>query len=320
MALLVVAFVLPSAPRPPPDTTQSGSEYSPDAPPNAKAQSLIKTQFQPGSNTAGQEGGNKLPSPPPPPPVSPPPVKTGSGTVQCATYWSPPRQWDSVYAPPCQAAFIGDNGGNLQPGVTSTQYNMVVSFYGQQQTDGVINDASARQSDQLRTLNDIQTYHTAHAMTYNRKLQLAYATEARATDQESSQRSDVTNAISKYHPIAAEIEGTAPEIDEYTKNHVVNDSWLAPIESFFQHQKPYAWSQVSPTFAAKLASEWVCKQLKGHPPIAGINTGNTAWDPKKDRTWGSIEIPLAWANSGPTLLSGQPVKVKGTINYVFTLP
>jgi len=306
LALLVVAFLLPSALRPPPDTTQSGSEYSPDAPPNSKAQSLIKTEFQPGSNTAGQEGaGNPKPTPSVKQVVaSPPPPKTGATTVVCATNWSPPRQWDSVYAPPCQAAFIGDNGGNLQPGVSTTQYNVVVSFYGQQQTDGIINDASAQSSAQLRTLNDIQKYFNAHAMTYNRKLQLYYATEASATDQETNQRSDVTNAISKYHPISAEIEGTAPEIDEYTKNHVTNDSWLSPIESFYQRQKPYAWSQISPTTAAKLTAEWICKQVKGHPPIAGVTSGNATFNPKKDRTWGAMEIPLAWANSGPTLLAG----------------
>jgi hypothetical protein len=306
VALIVVAFVLPSALRPPPDTTQSGSAYSPDAPPNSKAQSLIKTQFQPGSSTAGQEGNaNASPPPPPPPPPSEPPVKTGGSTVTCAMNWDPPRQWDSVYAPPCQASFIGDNGGNLQPGVTSTQWNMVVSFYGQQQTDGWITDASARSSNQLRTLNDIQKYFNKHAMMYNRKLQLAYATESSATAEESSQRSDTVNAISKYHPIAAQIEGTAGEIDEYTKAHVVNDSWLSPIESYYQKQKPYAWSQVSPTFAAKLTAEWICKQIKGRPPIPGISIrNNVQWDPKKDRTWGSIEIPLAWANSGPTLLSG----------------
>jgi hypothetical protein len=304
VALLVVAFVLPSALRPPPDTTQSGTAYSPDAPPNSKAQTLIKTQFQPGSNTAGQEG---VASPPPttaPSPVASAPPKTGAGTVQCAENWDPPRQWDSVYAPPCQASFIGDNGGALEPGVTSTQWNMVVSFYGQQQTDGWINDASAKSSSQLRTLNDIQKYFNAHAMMYGRKMQLAYATESSATAEESSQRSDVTNAISKFHPIAAQIEGTAGEIDEYTKNHVVNDSWLSPIESFYQKQKPYAWSQVSPTHAAKMTAEWVCKQLKGQPPIAGVTTGNAGFDPKKPRTWGSIEIPLSWANSGPTLLSG----------------
>jgi hypothetical protein len=302
--LLVVAFVLPSALRPPPDTTQSGAQYSPDAPPDAKAQTLIKTQLQPGSNTAGQVGASPPPSPPPtPPPPSPEASKPRAG-VPCATNWSPPRQWDSVYAPPCQPSFVGDNGGNIQAGVTATQYNVVVSFYGQQQTDGIINDASARSSAQLRTLNDIQKYLNAHAMTYNRKLQLYYATESAATAEETNQRSDTQNAISKYHPVAAAIEGTGPEIDEYTKNHVVNQSWLSPIESFYQKQKPYAWSQVSPTTAASLTAEFVCKQLKGDRPIAGIDTGHALWDPTKPRTWGSIEIPISWGNSGPTLLAG----------------
>jgi len=303
LALLVVAFVLPSALRPPPDTTQSGTEYSPDAPPNAKAQSLIKTQFQPGSNTAGQDGAG-LPTPPPTPSASPPPPEKQRPGLQCATNWNPWRQWDSVYAPPCLPAFIGDNGGALEPGITSTQWNMVVSFYGQQQTDGWINDASAKGSNQLRTLNDIQKYFNSHAMMYGRKLALAYATEASATADESTQRSDVTDAIGKYHPIAAQVEGSEAEINEWSKNKVVNDSWLSPIESVYQRNKPWSWSQTSPTFAARLTAEWVCKQLKGYKPIPGVRSGQATWDPNKPRTWGSLEIALAWGNSGPTLLKG----------------
>ena len=53
------------------------------------------------------------------------------------------------------------------PGVTATQYNVVVSFYGQQQTDGIINDASAQSSAQLRTLNDIQKYLKTGSVLYN---------------------------------------------------------------------------------------------------------------------------------------------------------
>jgi hypothetical protein len=121
---------------------------------------------------------------------------------------------------------------------------------------------------------------------------------------ESTQRSVVTDAIGLYLPFAAQFVGRAGEMDEWTKNHVVNDSWLSPIEAVYQKEKPYAWSQTSPTFAARLTAEWVCKQLKGQPPIAGVTTGNAGFDPKKPRTWGSIEIPLSWANSGPTLLSG----------------
>lgn len=299
---LVVAFVLPSALRPPPDVTQSGSQYSPDAPPNAKSQTLIKTQLQPGSNTAGQDGA----SPPPPPPPLPTPSESqrpAASQYGCAP-GNPPMQWDSVYSVPCQAAFVGNNGGATGAGVTATQINVVVSFFGQQQTDGIINDSSARSSDQLRTLNDIQKYLNAHAELYNRKLQLYYATESSATAQESSQRSDTVNAISKYHPIAAMIEGTPPEIDEYTKAHVLTDQWLSMTEDFLQTQAPYAWAQNGPTISAELASEWICKQLKGLPPIATASTGNAGYDPKAPRKFGALEPNLAHFNSGPTLLAG----------------
>src|SRR5258708_5825405 len=153
---------------------------------------------------------------------------------------------------------------------------LVISFFGQQQTDGQINDATAQSSAQLRTLNDIQKYFNTHAMMYNRKLQLAYATEASATDSESSQRSDVDNAISKYHPIAAMVEGTAPEIDEYTKNKVLTDHWETLTEELLQKEAPYAWGQNSPTDAAELEAEWICKQLKGYPPIHGIKIGRAS--------------------------------------------
>lgn len=301
--LLVVAFVLPSALRPPPQTTQSGSAYSPDAPPNSKAQTITKTQFQPGSSTAGQEGGT--PTPPPPPP--PPPAGNGpkASAYGCAK-GNPPLQWPSVYAVPCEPAFTGNNGGATDPngGVTATQINVIVSFFGQQQTDGIINDTSAQSSQQLRTLNDMQKYFNAHAMMYNRKIQLYYATEASATDQEISQRSDADNAMSKYHPIAALVEGTPPEIDEFTKHHVVSDHWETFEEKFLESEAPYAWGQNGPTDDAKLGAEWICKQLKGYPPIHGATTGLATFNPKAPRKFGSIEGNLAYFNTGPTLLAG----------------
>lgn len=303
--LLIVAFVLPSALRPPPQTTQSGAEYSPDASPNSKAQTITKTQFQPGSSTAGQQGGAAKPPPPPPPP---PPTHQGTpgGSGYGCAPGNPPMQWPSVYAVPCEPAFTGNNGGSTNPGggVTSTQINAVVSFFGQQQTDGIIDDTSAQSSQQLRTLNDIQKYFNVHAMMFNRKLQLYYATEASATDQESSQRSDVDNAISKYHPVAAMVEGTPPEIDEYTKNHVVTDHWETLTEPFIESEAPYAWGQNGPTDDAKLAAEWICKQVKGLPPISGVTTGLATYNPKAPRKFGSIEGNLADFNTGPTLIAG----------------
>jgi len=299
--LLVVAFVLPSALRPPPQTTQSGAEYSPNAPPNSKAQTITKTQFQPGSNTAGQEASSPTPTPPPPIASAPPPQRPSQ--YGCAP-GNPPMQWDSVYAVPCEPEFTGNNGGSTAPGVTATTINVAVSFFGQQQTAGAINDTSAQSSQQLRTLNDIQKYFNAHAMMYNRKLQLYYATEASATDQESSQRSDVDNAIADYHPIAAMVEGTPPEIDEYTKHHIVTDHWETFEERFLESEAPYAWGQNGPTDDAKLAAEWICKQVKGYPPIAGVTTGQATYNPKAPRKFGSIEGNLAYFNTSKTLLAG----------------
>jgi hypothetical protein len=294
--LLVVAFILPSALRPPPQTTQSGAEYSPDAPPNSKAQTITKTQFQPGSNTAGQQGAHT----PPPTPSPTPTLPSGASTVGC----SGPLQWPSVYTVPCEASYTGDNGGSTFPGVTATKINVVVSFFGQQQTDGIIDDTTAQSSQQLRTLNDIQKYFNSHAMMYNRTIQLYYATEASATDQESNQRSDVDNAVSKYHPIAAMVEGTPPEIDQYTKDHIVTDHWETFEEKFIESEAPYAWGQNGPTDDAKLGAEWICKQLKGYPPIRTATTGLATYDPTKPRKFGSIEGNLAYFNTGPTLLAG----------------
>lgn len=303
LPLLIVAFVLPSALRPPPDVTQSGAQYSPDAPPNAKAQTIIKTQEQPGSSTAGQEGASPTPTPTPPAPTPTPSSGPRASTVGCAP-GNPPMQWDSVYSVPCEPAFIGNNGGATGQGVTANQINVVVSFYGQQQTDGIINDTSARSSDQLRTLNDIQKYLNAHAMLYNRKIQLYYATEGGATADETTQRSDTVQAISKYHPIAAMVEGTPPEIDEYTKAHVLSDQWLSMTEDYIQKEAPYAWAQNGPTISAQMASEWICKQVKGYPPIKTATTGLATYNPKAPRKFGAIEPDLAHFESGPTLLAG----------------
>ncbi|MHB2024986.1 MAG: hypothetical protein ACYCO3_16980, partial [Mycobacteriales bacterium] len=94
------------------------------------------------------------------------------------------------------------------------------------------------------------------------------------------------------------------EIDEYSKHQVTTDEFETMTEPFLRSEAPYAWGQNSPTDDAQLAAEWICKQVKGYPPIAGVTSGEPTFNPKANRKFASIEINLAHFDSGPTLLSG----------------
>src|SRR5437764_2170636 len=168
---LVVAFVLPSALRPPPDTATSGSAYSPDAPPNKNAQTIIKSQQQAGSQTAGQPGAIKPVGPSPTPTSSSTPPSNLASRAGCFP-GNPPRQIESVYSVVCQPVFTGNNGGATGQGVTATDIRLAVLWKEDSPNTGEINDqnSQAQSSAVVRTLNDLRKYFNQHYEFYGRHL------------------------------------------------------------------------------------------------------------------------------------------------------
>ena len=144
LALVAVVLVLPTALRPPPDTANQSSQYSPDAPPDKKADALIKSvQLGGGSQTAGQgpvgsEVVKRRATPRATVAATAPPARHAS---RAGCYpGRPPRQIESVYSPACIPAFLGDNGGATGPQVSATTINVVVDG----NTEGEVTQASSR--------------------------------------------------------------------------------------------------------------------------------------------------------------------------------
>lgn len=289
--LLVVAFVLPSALRPPPDSANQGSAYSPDAPPDKHADAIIRSVQQAGSATAGNPG-----KPQPTTPATPPAALVGPrasdpprGSRAGCYPGTPPVQLESVYSVPCQPAFAGDNGGATGTGVTRTDITIVIMDRNDYMPEGPIDDSTATGNDSIRTYNDMRKYLNVHSEFYGRQLRFFSAQERTSTNP-TDQRADAVNAVEKFHPLAVAAGGWTAELNELSKRKVVNFNYAGVSNAFLRKQAPFSWEAVAGEDTARIGGEWVCKQLKGRPPIAGVSTGDTLYDPKKPRVFGLVSI------------------------------
>src|SRR2546430_12071626 len=98
VALLLGVIILPSILRPPREQPTTSSGFSPDAPPDKNNQASVFSSFnQAVSGTPGGVTANSETAAAPPPP---PPVKEVASACPYG-FGNPPRQIESVYAPPC---------------------------------------------------------------------------------------------------------------------------------------------------------------------------------------------------------------------------
>src|SRR3954451_7466997 len=125
VALLLAVVILPSVLRPPRDQPTTSSGFSPDAPPDKNQASVFSSFQQASSGTPGgvtQQAQQTQVTQPPPPTTVPPPKVVASACPY--GFGNPPRQSESVYAPPCAPAFSGDNGGAPSAWVNATDINI----------------------------------------------------------------------------------------------------------------------------------------------------------------------------------------------------
>src|SRR4051794_7191131 len=123
----VVALLLPTILRPANPETNQSAQFSPDAPPDNQ-DSIVAALNRGTSATAGTgdgQGSNVGQGA-----VGPgqaqaaPPAKGPASRGNC--FGRPPRQVESVYAPPCVPAFVGDNGGETAFGVSATEVRVAI--------------------------------------------------------------------------------------------------------------------------------------------------------------------------------------------------
>lgn len=266
---IIAIAVLPSSLRPPPDQANASAELSPDAPPDETPDAIISSFTQAGSRTAGASnpavaqapGGVPQTSTPPPPPPPPPPIRRASSGL---CFGNPPRQTESVYAPDCKPAFVGDNGGATSRNVTADQVN--IGFWHGATVPG--NKGAVRSSPPEgdegavdRTLRVLQAYFNQRYETYGRRIQLIFIDTPETSDpglQQAAARAD-----SEFKVFAATHLGR-PFCDELVRRKLVCYSENPFPDADLDKASPYFYSfQMSATRNERLTAEYLCKRLVG---------------------------------------------------------
>jgi hypothetical protein len=298
VALLLGVIILPSILRPPREQPTTSSGFSPDAPPDKNNQNSVFSSFQQASS--GTPGGVSNQGPPiaaPPPP----PVKEVASACPYG-FGNPPRQIESVYAPPCAPAFSGNNGGSTAPGVNSTDINIcfLEELTGTVQNEGeMVGEPQPNDSANMRTYKIFRDYFNSRYQFYGRHLRFFYVTPDSSKSGDDQARDRADRAADQYHCFAAFQETNPAAIDELAKRHIYTFTVAQTPENFFQQHDPYIWSFTpAGSQAVRLGTEYACKKL------AGKNADFTD-DPNfhgKPRKFGAIVYNLpAYDNPGPQI-------------------
>lgn len=289
-AILLTAFsVLPSALRPPPDGANTSGALSPDAPPDATPDQILQAIAQARSTTAGGFGGDEGGegedgSGPGGSTTTTTTTPTRPSRAQC--YGSPPRQLESVYAPPCQPAFVADNGGATARGVTANEIRVAfICFGGGCGREGEITEESTGAG---ATLNALRTYFNQRLELYGRQLRFFIVGGNEGTNEEAM-KAAARRAVDAYQVFAA-VNSTGPGyLSEFARLHVPVFTRAQLNEHFHATNAPWVWDS---TFlgddAADHASDYLCKKLAGRRPFP---TGDNVYiDYDQPRKFGLISF------------------------------
>ena len=268
VGLALVAFLLPSALRPPAPQTPATAELSPDAPPDNKTDSLIAALHRAssgiqGSDTLGAEDGLGLTPPPPPP-----------NTVGCPHgYGNPPRQTESAYSAPCSAPFKGNNGGTTYRNVSASEIR--VGFWhvlGMPAERGLVpTTCTPSMSAQLRTFCYLQKYWNDRYNFYGRYVHLDAAKDdppddpgARTAAHTQAQNGDF-----------AVVHLSDSFCDEFANHlHLICFDGTATHDYVQENAAPYWWTyQQNHEQNEAFYGEYACKKLiGGNADYAGAGT------------------------------------------------
>ncbi len=259
VALVIVATLLPTSLRPPPEDPTTSAEFSPDAPPDDNPDAIVANFNRGQSATAG--GGEGTGGPPAASAIGPAPPRAcprGFGT--------PPRQSESLYAPPCAAAFTGSNGGATHAGVTATEIRIAVSGVtaATPSREGCYNDQPQPTENAVdRTFRALQTYFNQVFQLWKRTIVLcAVQFGANATEQ----RAAAAQVVQEFNAFGYAWSSSVACAELKRHDRVCFTSQF-PAD-WFRQQEPSAYSwYMDGTKLGRFASEYVCKKLVGKPAV-----------------------------------------------------
>lgn len=296
LALVLGVAILPSVLRPPREQPTTSSGFSPDAPKDKNNSSVFSSFQQASSGTPGgvtQEAAATATTLPPPKEVA---------SACPYGFGNPPRQIESVYAPPCAPVFSGNNGGATAPGVNGTDINIcsLMELTGTVQNEGEMKGEPApNDSANMRTYKILRDYFNTRYQFYGRHLRFFYVTPDNSKSGDDQARDRADRAADQYHCFAALQETNPAAIDELAKRHIVTYTVAQTPENFFQQHDPYTWSFTpAGSQAVRLGTEYACKKLAGKNAIY-TKDPNLAGKPRK---FGAIVYNLpAYDNPGPAI-------------------
>ena len=258
----LVAFALPSVLRPPPDQTTTSAEFSPDAPPEDDPQAIISSLQQASSGGAG----NELATTTTTIPVEYKPVRG-----RCVG--NPPRQAESVYAPPCKEAFVGDNGGDTWQGVTRDEIRIAVSMAltGETDYDECVPDGPPppEESANERTYRVLQEYFNTRYEFSGRKIRFCHVEgEDGETDGDTNQRIQAQKADERDKVFGAIHETSPASAYEFARRGIVTFTLAQFPGEVYVKYAPYLWNfGPDQTRLIDMGAEYLCKKLVHGPPI-----------------------------------------------------
>ena len=253
-AMVLAVAVLPSVLRPPPEQQQSSAALNPNAPPDEEAETIIQSLKQAASRTAGATGNQSQTAAP---------VTTTTTILKASRgcFGNPPRQTESAYAPPCRAAFTGDNGGATTKNVTGEQ--ITISFWhvlGMPRQRGKIEDTPPPDEDAAyRTARVLQRYFNQRYELYGRRLQL-WAIEDNGDTDAEQRASAIRQAEQSKAFVATHL--SYPFCDEFTRHGVVCFNGNGFQKSVYDEHAPRWWSyQMDTDTVDQMTAEYICKKL-----------------------------------------------------------
>ena len=264
-ALGLVVVLLPSVLRPPQQPPTQTAELSPDAPADEDQQSIISALNRGQSGTVGGELPGELDtSPAHTLPIAP----AKRQILGCPRgFGTPPRQWQSVYAPPCVPVFKGDNGGATWHNVTGDLVRVGVRHLVHTCTESgpIPFHQDPSESACGRTLRVLQSFFNTTYELYGRQIQfVSLPATADFNAPSAQQQAAAEQADNEYKVFAATTIG-------YKFNEELNRRGLVTFgmpssRHRYVTNAPHQWSFMPDlTLDDEVGAELVCKALRGKP-------------------------------------------------------
>ena len=330
VAGLLILLLLPSALRPPNQHPPGTPQLSPDTPPNDDQQAIIASLNRASTGVGGAgdaQGGSganlgatngDLPADVKPP-ANRPPRACPYG------FGDPPRQVESVYAPPCAPAFVGDNGGETAYGVTGSEIRVAIAATGQSHTRPMPDQGQSGETVQERALRAYVQYINSHFQLYGRKLsvyQFKWAVDdsqaAYAGGTDTGARDAAATWVDTAHPFASIVLGGGPSMyDEFARRKVISMGPTNYQPSWLIARQPYPWSfYMDAQGLGNLGAEYLCKKLYKKPAVfAGDDEDPSRLQNFKSQTrkfgWIRINTPLVPTNDADETLPQKLARMCG---------